>query len=832
MTDTVRPLNYALRIEPNLTHFTFTGTADIQLQAVAPVDRVTLNILDLALFRCALRASDGTLSDCPFNIRPDREEVTIELPAQQSGDFTITIEYAGRINNQMAGFYRSRYQHAGQERHIAITQFQESDARRALPCMDHPRFKATFDVQIIIDAGRTAISNEAVKTQEALTDGRTSVTFHRTPRMSTYLLFFGVGEFEIIEDVQDVLVRAVTLPGVSQQARFGLEFGRKALTYCEDYYAVPYPLPKMDLIAIPDFAFGAMENWGAITFRENLLLFDPATTSRAAQERICEVTAHEIAHQWFGNLVTPSDWKYLWLNESFATYFGFGVVDHYYPQWEIWSQFIHSQTETAMARDGLNATFAIEIPGGEHVVINTSTAPIIYSKGGSILRQIEGYIGADAFRDGLRHYLKKHEYACAASHHLWEALETVSAQPITRMMQTWIEQPGYPVVRAGRNGNRLTLRQQRFTYLEDPAATQTAAQWMIPVTIDLFRGDAAPERQTLMLDSAQQEIEIADDVTAYKINAGQTGFYRVCYEDDAALNALGDLVKTQALDADDRWGLQSDLYALVRGGQIPLTAYLDFLAHYSTEDAYLPLTSIAGNLMQAYLIMPPAKRTQIADLGRRLIEPVLTRIGYAPGVDEPHTQALLREQLLRHAALYGLQPAIDFGAGQFERLRTGATVHPDLQKSALQMGAFLGDEQTFDWFEKSLTTAPSEHERMNLQSALGCFREPALIERAGRYVLEKIPPRNQFIPLVAMAVNPEAVEGLWPWFQNHLAALETFHPLLYERVLAAFIPVCGLTRPDEVRPFMQTYIEAKPHLADVVKLSLEKLAINLRMRES
>ncbi len=263
-----------------------------------------------------------------------------------------------------------------------------------------------------------AISNGAIEEEAPLDNGKKRITFEQTPKMSTYLVFFGVGEFEFTLDTEDPRVRVATLPGMKPYATFGLEFGRKSLAFSEAYYGVPYPLPKMDLIAIPDFAFGAMENWGAITFRENLLLHYPEITSKSGEERICEVIAHEIAHQWFGNLVTPADWKYLWLNESFATYFGYGIVDHYYPQWETWQQFLWGSTGSAMARDALLENFAIEIPGGDHVVINVSTAPIIYSKGGSILRQVEGYIGAENFQKGLQDYLKTFEYDNAASQDL------------------------------------------------------------------------------------------------------------------------------------------------------------------------------------------------------------------------------------------------------------------------------------------------------------------------------------------------------------------------------------------------------------------------------
>ena len=393
--------------------------------------------------------------------------------------------------------------------------------------------------------------------------------------MSTYLVFFAVGEFEFFQDHVDPRVRLAALPGLAHTTELGLSFGRKALAFCEDFYGIDYPLSKMDLIAVPDFAFGAMENWGAITFRENLLLHFPETTSAEGVARICEVIAHEIAHQWFGNLVTPADWKYLWLNESFATYFGFGVVAHTHPDWGTWDQFLHTQTATAMSRDGLKATFPIEIPGGEHVVINSSTAPIIYNKGASMLRMIQGHIGPERYRQGVRTYLERHAYACAESHHLWEAFEDATAIPITAMVQSWIGQPGYPLLNARRKGGQLVLDQQRFTYLSH----DWDQQWQIPVNLACWTSDGQMHQQAFIMDGSNQVVDLPAATVAYKLNAGQTGFYQVQYDEDN-LDALGLRIQDKTLDYMDRWGLQNDLYALVRSGRVPLGRYLGFLDHF------------------------------------------------------------------------------------------------------------------------------------------------------------------------------------------------------------------------------------------------------------
>jgi len=357
----IRPIHYKIHLEPDLVKFQFAGKLELLLEVPEPASEVSLNILDLAIWKCTL-VSEGQGEACGFSVDPRKEELSIFFPRPVISEVFLVIDYVGEINNRMAGFYRSRYVRDGQERYAAVTQFEESDARRAFPCFDHPAMKATFEVEMIMDGGLTAISNTDIAEEKPVEDGRKLVRFERTPSMSTYLVFFGVGEFEFIQDPGDVLIRVAAVPGKARQGKFSLEFLRKALTYCEEYYGIKYPLSKLDLIAVADFAFGAMENWGAITFRENLVLHDPDKTSKAGEERMCVVIAHELAHQWFGNLVTPEDWKYLWLNESFATYFGYRVVDHYYPEWDVWEQFLQGQTQVALDRDALHETFSIEIP--------------------------------------------------------------------------------------------------------------------------------------------------------------------------------------------------------------------------------------------------------------------------------------------------------------------------------------------------------------------------------------------------------------------------------------------------------------------------------------
>jgi len=823
----MRPIYYKIHLEPDLTKFKFSGTLELRLEVPALASEVSLNALDLAIWRCRLM-DQGREETCAFSVDPRKEELRILFPRAVSGEVALVIDYVGEINNRMAGFYRSRTVRDGRERYAAVTQFEESDARRAFPCFDHPKMKAAFEVEMVVEGGLTALSNTAVAEEKPLEDGRKRVRFQKTPNMSTYLVFFGVGEFEFIQDPGEVLLRVAAEPGRAEQGKYSLEFLRKALTYCEDYYGIRYPLSKLDLIAIADFAFGAMENWGAITFRENLVLHDPNSTSQAGEERMCVVIAHELAHQWFGNLVTPEDWKYLWLNESFATFFGYGVVDHYYPEWELWEHFLQGQTKTALDRDALHETFAIEIPGGDHVVINASTAPIIYNKGGSVLRQVEGYVGKETFREGLRLYLRKYQYGCASSRDLWKAIEEVSAKPVSAMMSNWIGQPGFPMVTVEREGSTVRLTQERFTYL----SVSSDQEWLIPITVRVFNGNGPSRNITTLLDTRSKLLDIGSDAVAYKVNDGQSGFYRVQYRDKQNLKELGKQAASRGLSPVDRWGIQDDLYAMVKRGDATVEEYLDFLSYFSEEKASLPLTSIAENLHHAFILREGDSRERVAAVGRSLFERVLERIGYEPGGQDKHADLILRDQILWQAALFGSPKAEEFCMGQFALLLKDRKVHPDIQRSVMQVGASFGSRETFEWFVGKIRSSESEHERMNMLVALGCFRDREVLERVKRYVLEEVPDRNKFVPIGVMSENPAAIPFLWDWYQANLQALERFHPVHYERVIAALVPICGLGREEEVRKFFLEYMNNQEKLKSVVKLSLERLEIHSRMRRS
>lgn len=823
--DTV-PVRYKIHLEPDLDRFLFYGRTETVVILEKTVTEISLNALELAVWECRLKKEREEIK-CPFSMDPENELLNIKLPEPTDGEVCLVMEFMGKINNKMAGFYRSRAVINGKEQYIGVTQFEESDARRAFPCFDHPLYKAVFDVEMIIDKDLQAVSNSDIKDEKILEDGRKFVRFSETPKMSTYLLFFGLGPFEFIEDPGKVLVRVGTMPGMIEQGRFGLEFGRKSLSFSEDYYDVKYPLPKLDLIAVSDFAAGAMENWGAITFRENLLLYDSKVTSKSGKMRICEVIAHEMAHQWFGNLVTPSDWKYLWLNESFATYFGFGIVDHYYPEWDVWDQFIGSQTAVAFERDAYRNTIPMEIPGGEHVVINTSTAPIIYNKGGSILRQIEGYIGHKKFKEGLRFYLKKYAYKCAASHQLWEAFENVSEKPVKEMMKRWVEQPGYPVVEVARDGETLTATQKRFSYLPSRSLNQDQ-EWIVPLTVKVFYKDGSSRVVTTLLEGKSAQIEAGKEILAYKVNHEQTGFYRVKYSDNN-LKALYQLIADKSLSPIDRWGVESDMYALLKGDMVSLGDFMECLSAFKGDTSFLPVIGLSSHCSHLWLIMGEEWEGSISSLGRTIFEGVLQETGLYPDVDEGFTKSILRDESIWFAGLFGSQMARDFALEKLSIIMEGGSVHPDIAKGVMKVAALNGDRNILDWLMRKFKTSNNEHERINILMALGKFQDKALIEEVRQFILENVPDRNKFFPIGSLAENPVAVEDLWEWYKGSLDKLEQFHPVHYERVIAAIVPVAGIGKEDEVKEFFKDYLKKNEKLRDLVDLSLERLEINSRL---
>ncbi|MHA2174385.1 MAG: M1 family metallopeptidase [Candidatus Hodarchaeales archaeon] len=822
----IGPIHYNIHLEPNLKDFRFEGKTKLNVTYSENVEQVVLNSHELAIWKCQVQ-NEEQFVDCSFRVNPADQELIIDLPEARN-NILLHFEFTGLINDQLVGFYRSKFEENGQTKYIAVTQFEEEHARQVFPCFDHPSKKATFDIEFLIDQEYSGIANTQIQKEEVLENGKKLIQFEKTPKMSSYLLFFGVGKFEFIESLsKGVLHRVATTPGKTQYGEFALDFGIKSIEFGEDYTGIKYPINKMDQIAVSDFAFGAMENYGAITYRENLLLVYPEITSKAGIERIAEVIAHEVAHQWFGNLVSPLDWKYIWLNESFATLFGYAIVDHYHPEWEFWESFLVGEVDSAFERDSLLETFPIELPGkDEKTKITAATAPIIYSKGGAILQMIKGYLGEENFKKGINTFLNKYQFECAESTAYWKGIEEATGEPIAEMMKTWVYQPGYPLIDVRKTGNILNLEQRRFSYL----VNDSTDFWMIPLTVTFYNSNNEPETKKFVFKGRSMSIPIPSGTEAYKLNFEQTGFYRVMYELEN-LHSLGKLVKQKILSPRDRFGLHNDLYAFVRSTDYSIDDYLDFMEYYTEEDDYLPLVAMSANLVHAFQVVE-SRRERISAIGFKAFFKVLKQIGYEPKEDETNKVTNLRSSLLISSYLFNDEGVAEFGLQKFNEYLEGKSVHPDLLSSIMRIGAAQAPSSYSTLISKLEGADTPEPEVINILRAIGSFEEKDLLLKALEYVIEKVPSKNKYLPIAIAARNLFIVDHLWDWFKENKDELEKLHSMHFETVISTVVSLAGLNNPEEVKTYFEDYMQKKDLAKDTIKMTLERLAINSRLRMS
>ena len=517
------PINYKLTFEPDLKKFTFHGLESISIDCKKSVNVITMNCAELKIKSCIVKSGQKIIKSST-KLNEKNEELQIKLGEKIRGLCTVDLEFEGILNDRLLGFYRSKYQQNGKTKYLATTQFEAADARRAFPCWDEPEAKATYEISIIADNKFTAISNMPVKTKKK-TGNKTTYNFQKTPLVSTYLIYLGVGEFEYLTGkAGKIQIRVVTTKGNISKGKFSLELAKKLLTSYEKYFGIKFPLPKLDLIAVPDFAAGAMENWGAITFRETILLYDPKTSSTRTKQFIAEVISHEIAHMWFGNLVTMKWWNDLWLNESFATFMATKFVDKFYPEWDLWNQFVEDAMNVAMGLDSLKTTHPIDVKVNSPAEIREIFDAISYDKGGCVLRMLENYVGEPNFQKGLKKYLSDFKYKNAKGQDLWDAIGKASKMPVTSMINTWLKQPGFPLVEINQDGNNLKIKQKR--YLVEPDKKFSKGLWSIPLSLGLEK-----ETSKTLFSKKSMSVKLPKNTIGFVANYGRKGFYRVKYDE-------------------------------------------------------------------------------------------------------------------------------------------------------------------------------------------------------------------------------------------------------------------------------------------------------------
>ncbi len=694
----------------------------------------------------------------------------------QTGKFSgpLEIEFNGKVSDNFTGLYKASYG----DGYILTTHLEAVQARKVLPCLDHPAYKAAFKVKVRSDANLSVISNMPIET-ETTEGGKKTFTFKKTPKMSTYLLYLGVGKFVQEKNKHgqtDLYAAYAERPTGKINTGFSFEATRKVLDYYESYFGIPFQLPKLHNVAVPEFAYGAMENWGAITYREILLHVDKDTSVRA-KKSVAHVIAHEIAHMWFGDLVTMKWWDDLWLNESFATFMDYKSTDRAYPEWKVWQDFVRTSTSGAMGRDALTKTHPIMASVHDPEEIEELFDEISYGKGASILRMIEAYVGSENFKKGVAKYLQKFRYSNASGHDLWSSLQEASGTEVSRIMEGWISQEGFPVVKASLVGTKLVLEQERFL-LTGGSSRQI---WPIPVTMNVDG-----KTQLLLLDEKKAEINLPTNPRSLKLNVDQTGFYVAQYDG----KALQDLVWKRRLSPLDRWGLINDAKAFLLSGRMLFKEYLNLIEKYQNEEEYLPAIELSDQLSFLCQIAP----SKLVETSRKF---------HSDGLKIFETKKDDNSTTLKGviaARLTLLDDAYARSAGS--KFKDLASVEPDMKRSVV-MG-YARSSNDYDGLISRYTKSTTDEERLRFLEGLVSFKNPELIAKTLDFALSGKVKRQDVRNVILYATaNPDARSTVWRWFKKNVTKLEEMYAgtAQFSIILREYFSIIGVGLAGEVERF-------------------------------
>jgi puromycin-sensitive aminopeptidase len=846
----IRPVRYELTLEPDLEAATFAGEVLISVLVTAPTDTIACNALDLDILAAELTEgplSDGTpLAVTGVSLDAETERVTFTLERTLlPGEAHLRVRFNGQLNDKLRGFYRSTFTDTdGVEQVIATTQFEATDARRAFPCWDEPDHKASFAISLIVDEDLFAVSNASERSRVPAPDriGKHLVRFAETIVMSTYLVAFVVGPLEATApiDVDGTPMRVIYPKGKGHLTDFALEVGAFCLQHFTNYYGIPYPGDKLDLVAVPDFAFGAMENLGCVTFREILLLVDPATTTQAELLNVTDVINHELAHMWFGDLVTMKWWNGIWLNEAFATFMEMHATDAFRPQWDRWTTFGLSRT-AAFDTDSLTNTRPIEYP-----VISPADAEgmfdiLTYEKGAAVVRMLEQYLGEDQFRSGIRQYLLEHAYGTTETTDLWDAIESATGEPVRRIMDSWIFQGGFPVISVDivNDGRTLRLSQHRFGYAGDlgdgesiiPAHDDTA-QWIVPLIFSQRSAtDGVITFEKVLLDQPSIDIDLIEPATWIYVNTEGTGFYRARYAPDLRA-ALVTHAQTD-LSAIERYGLVDDIWASVLAGDLEAHDFLEVAEAFREETDLSVWQRIIAGLTALDRILDGDGRAALHTRVRGLINPAYEELGPEPRPEDSDRDRALRGVLFE--ALGVLGGNIDVRSRAHVILDIGA-LEPDpaLVAASVNIVAATGTSADFDEFIRRMKNAPTPQEELRYLGALADFPDPDLIARLVRMTLtDEVRSQNAPLLLRRALSNRDAGEIAWFFVSSEWEAITTRLP---SNSIARFLEgIRGLSKlgtAAEVMVFFETH--EVPQGDKILAQHLERLEVNvaLRQRES
>ena len=772
----VVPTDYAIRIVPDIDKLTFAGTETVKLNVRRRVRQLVLNALELKIEAASINGNE--LPRSAIKIDTKNELLTLALPSElPTGEHTLALRFAGIINQQGQGLFYMRYQEQGTgARKIMLgSQFEATDARRFFPCWDEPVFRARFQLTAVVPENWLAVSNMPVESENKIAGGK-EVRFAATPPMSSYLNVFVAGELESIESRSGpTQLRVIATRGKAEMGRYALEASAQILQYYNDYFGVAYPLPKLDQIAVPGGFGGAMENWGGITYYESKLLFDPKSSSVETKQDIYEVLAHEMAHQWFGDLVTMAWWDNLWLNEGFASWMGSKCTAHFNPQWEVWlrrefprdpSRRVGIVKEVAMEGDARSTTHPIQQPVATEAEANSAFDDITYKKGQSFLRMLESFLGEHVFREGIRRYMAAHMYSNTTTADLWNALSEASGKPVGEIAAGWTEQPGFPVVKVNREqGGNVSLTQGRFTVNFTNAPP---LQWKIPLTYAVVGETPA----TLLMSRKVDSIHNIPPDRALKLNVNGAGNYRVEYDQPSWKLLLGAL---KNLGVEDRVNLLSDAWALVQANRAPITLYFELVEKLPASTELAEREQIIHVLdFINRLLSGSSEQEKFQRYARSLLRPTFDAVGWDAKPDGQVAAATNLQASLITALGNLNDPKIVANCRERFKafLANPESLPPDLRPAVLSVVGRYADEATWNELHQLGLKTMSIEEKQNYYDALAGAMDPELVKKALPIALTDELPTSRAVFLVSRVARESGRPDIaWDFARANMKAL-------------------------------------------------------------
>ena len=801
----VKPQHYDLKLEPLFDTFKFNGEVTIDLDVKEASDFIAINTLELELLDSHVITADKTTIK-PISVKEDTEEQTTTFKFDQTFEegakIQLYIKFIGELNDKMAGFYRSTYQENGETKYLATTQMEPTDCRRAFPSFDEPNLKAKFTIALVGDKNLTFLSNMDVKKEEDLNETKKIVHFNTTPYMSTYLVAFIVGDLKYIESdykFRDIPVRVYTTLGYEEKGRYSCELAAKALEYYEQVFDIEYPLPKMDMVAIHDFSAGAMENWGLITYRMVDILYDESSTLDT-KLRVSEVVAHELAHQWFGNICTMDFWDSLWLNESFATYMSWKCCNHFEQDWKVWENFVGDSLQSALTLDGLRSSHPIEVPVKRADEINQIFDAISYEKGSSVLRMLANWLGEDVFITGVSHYLKKHAFGNAKTEALWDSLSIVSGKDVASTMKVWTTKVGYPLVSVKESESSVSVNQHRYLTTGDVKPEDDETIYPIFLGLKTDRG----LDESVILNEREKDISsLVKSDEFFKVNGNSNGVYRVSYDDERWAK-LGD--EPSKLSVEDRIGLVADAGALSVSGFSKTSNLLSLVKNWKTESSFFVwdeiVTRIAA-LKAAWIFENEEVKDALKALTNDLVKTKCHEKGWSFKAGEPFLDQRLKALLFAASVGSGDEVTIKFAKDAFKAYVDGDknAVDPNLRATIFNTIASKGGEQEFNELMNIYNNPQSQDEKIAVLRSLGRFENTEILAKVLALTLDgTIRSQDFYIPLQGMRAHKVGIETLFSWLKVNWDAIYNLLPPGLS-MLGSVVQVCtsGFTSMEQYK---------------------------------